>query len=110
VPDSDGRLAKVSYLFGAPSEPAAPEASRAAHDDASDDAAVSPIGDTAGPAANGRTTSSGGYLVPTQTHCPRATTSRSKKNLNPRLRLSRPPAGSCLLSRSRLPRSRLPTT
>jgi regulatory protein len=66
VPDSDGRLAKVSYLFGAPSEPAAPEASRAAHDDASDDAAVSPIGDTAGPAANGRTTSSGWYLEPGQ--------------------------------------------
>ena len=58
---SDGRLAPVSYLFGAPSE-AAPE------DDAAsmpaDGSAVSPIGDTAGPADGGRTPASGWYIEP----------------------------------------------
>jgi len=61
VERSDGRLAPVSYLFGAPSE-AAPE------DDAAstpaDGSAVSPIGDTAGPADGGRTPASGWYIEP----------------------------------------------
>ncbi|GAB3606770.1 hypothetical protein GCM10027413_21790 [Conyzicola nivalis] len=59
--DSDGRLAKVSYLFGAPSEPAAHDDSAAV---SADDFAGSPIGDTAGPAANGRTPASGWYIEP----------------------------------------------
>ena len=50
---SDGRLAKVSYLFGTPSEQPLEETAEA----------VAP-GDTAGPAANGRTPASGWYIEP----------------------------------------------
>jgi regulatory protein len=79
VERSDGRLAPVSYLFGAPApsepteaepteaEPTAAEAtateSTAAESAAARDAA-GPVGDTAGPAANGRTPASGWYIEP----------------------------------------------
>jgi len=53
VERSDGRLAKVSYLFGTPSEQPLQETAEA----------VAP-GDTAGPAANGRTPASGWYIEP----------------------------------------------
>ena len=58
---SDGRLATVSYLFGVPSDAApeeeeAPVAGAPAHDPR--------VGDTAAPAANGRTPASGWYIEP----------------------------------------------
>jgi len=75
VERSDGRLAPVSYLFGAkaPSEPSAVDAEHAESTGAApaDAAPVGtapvgtvPIGDTAGPAANGRTPASGWYIEP----------------------------------------------
>jgi len=56
---SDGRLATVSYLFGVPSEqpPEETAAATAAVDDPR-------VGDTAAPAANGRTPASGWYIEP----------------------------------------------
>jgi len=57
VERSDGRLAPVSYLFGAPAEPVLDEAPEDSGE------AVAP-GDTAGPAANGRTPASGWYIEP----------------------------------------------
>jgi len=83
VERSDGRLATVSYLFGAPapSDQAPSERENAAADvadssvadgtvsrgdAAKSDAANSDdaVGDTAGPAANGRTPASGWYIEP----------------------------------------------
>ena len=70
---SDGRLATVSYLFGAPSE-AAPEESAHAQAAVEPPAVSAPadaagpadwsVGDTAGPADGGRTLRSGWYLEP----------------------------------------------
>ena len=55
---SDGRLAPVSYLFGAPD-------SAKSEETPSERAPGTPaIGDTAGPAANGRTPASGWYIEP----------------------------------------------
>ena len=54
---SDGRLAPVSYLFGAPAEHAPEEPAEHSGE------AAAP-GDTAGPAANGRTPASGWYIEP----------------------------------------------
>jgi len=53
VERSDGRLATVSYLFGVPSEQPPEKTVEAAAP-----------GDTAGPAANGRTLASGWYIEP----------------------------------------------
>jgi len=64
VERSDGRLAPVSYLFGAPSEAAPAEEPLVEPTEATTDSAVSPVGDTAGPAANGRTPASGWYIEP----------------------------------------------
>jgi regulatory protein len=58
VERSDGRLAKVSYLFGVP-ESTETTPSEPAPSDESDR-----VGDTAGPAANGRTPASGWYIEP----------------------------------------------
>jgi regulatory protein len=61
VERSDGRLATVSYLFGVPSD-AAPEEEEAP---AAGQPARDPrVGDTAAPAANGRTPASGWYIEP----------------------------------------------
>jgi len=83
VERSDGRLATVSYLFGAaaPSDQAPSERENAETDVADSTVADSPVsngdvangdaangdtavGDTAGPAANGRTPASGWYIEP----------------------------------------------
>ena len=63
MPGSDGRLATVSYLFGVPSEqpPQENDAATDAEPAAVDDLRV---GDTAAPAANGRTPASGWYIEP----------------------------------------------
>ena len=64
MPDSDDRLATVSYLFGAP-EPSS-ESAGGRDDDPANEAitASDRVGDTAGPAAHGRTTASGWYVEP----------------------------------------------
>ena len=64
MPDSDDRLATVSYLFGAP-EPSSESAGRRDDDPANEAITASDrVGDTAGPAAHGRTTASGWYVEP----------------------------------------------
>ena len=63
---SDGRLAPVSYLFGAPVPTEAEETPSEGERDQShpDEAAAPSIGDTAGPAANGRIPAAGWYIEP----------------------------------------------
>ena len=69
---SDGRLATVSYLFGAPVPPEQAPSERDTNEHAAPmqgapengEAAATPTGDTAGPAANGRHPASGWYIEP----------------------------------------------
>jgi len=62
VERSDGRLAPVSYLFGAPAPSEPTETASPASD--SSPLVDGRVGDTAGPAANGRTPASGWYIEP----------------------------------------------